>query len=278
MAVASETTARDGVGGRRSVEVLQRLKRALLNPRWLALAVVLGAWQAYAGYRATRVIPTPGKVINVMWRALASGEFFQHLGVSMVRILLGFGAAMIVGIIVGILMGSRRSWEQYFKDLVLFGLALPGLLYAVFSVLLFGLSIMASLVGILGTSYPFVAVNITEGVKALDRDLLDMCRVYRVGRGKVVSQVVMPSLLPFVLSAVRSGFAIAWKASTLVEVFGAESGVGYMIRNEFDAYSVHGMLAWALLFGGVMLAIEYGILLPAERYFARWRPKVERVM
>lgn len=196
----------------------------------------------------------------------------------MYRIVLGFGAALLVGLSVGILMGSRDSWNDYLKDIVTFGLAMPGLIYALVAVLFFGLSLWAPVTAILATSYPFVAVNIREGVKAISKELLDMGRVYQVKRSKVVLQIILPSLLPFVLAGFRLGFAIAWKVSTLVEVFGAVNGIGWQIRGSFDEFSVHGMLAWALLFGLVMLFIEYGLLLPIERYFGRWRPKAKQVM
>lgn len=254
------------------------LKATILNPRWLAIITLFVIWHVYAMIRDTRVIPPPMKVLTTMWDILSSGVFFEHLVASMVRILAGFVATMLVGTTVGVLMGSRRSWEEFFKDLVLFGLALPGLIYALFAVMLFGVSILAPITGILGTAYPFVAINVSEGVKALDKELLDMSRAYKVGRWTVVRKVILPCLLPFFLGAIRVGFAIAWKVSTLIEMFGAESGVGYMIRGSFDSYSVHGMVAWALLFGGLMLIIEYGILLPAERRLAAWRPKVERVV
>ncbi|NUN02599.1 MAG: ABC transporter permease subunit, partial [Bryobacteraceae bacterium] len=174
----------------------------------------------------------------------------------------------------GILMGSRDSWNDYLKDIVTLGLSLPGLIYALVAVLFFGLSLWAPVTAILATSYPFVAVNIREGVKAISKELLEMSHVYQVKRWKVVSQIILPSLLPFALAGFRLGFAIAWKVSTLVEVFGAVNGIGWQIRASFDAFSVHGMLAWTLLFGLVMLFIEYGILLPLERYLGRWRPKI----
>jgi len=261
-----------------AARVLQSLKTSLLSPRWLAILIILVAWQVYATIRVSRLVPTPLKVAITTWDVLASGLFFEHLAASLVRILLGFALAMLVGTAVGVLMGSRRSWDEFFKDFVILGLALPGLIYALLSVMFFGISLLAPLVAILFTSYPFVAVNISEGVKALDKDLLDMSHAYRVGRWRVVRQVILPSLLPFILAAIRNGFAIAWKVCTLVEVFGAIRGVGYMIRASFDSYSVHGILAWALLFGGVMLAIEYGCMVPAERYFGRWRPKVKQVI
>lgn len=250
----------------------------VFSPRVLAIVSILVIWQILAVRMNTRVLPTPMKVMTTTWGILASGVFFTQLAASMVRILAGFSVTVIVGTTVGVLMGSRRSWETFFQDIVVLGLALPGLIYALLSVMFFGLSLAAPLLAILGTSYPFFAVNVREGVKVLDKDLLDMGRVYHVGRWRVIREVILPSLLPFFLAAIRVSFAVAWKVNTLVEVFGATNGVGYMIRGSFDAFAVHGILAWALLFGGVMLVIEYGILLPAERYFARWRPKVGKVV
>jgi NitT/TauT family transport system permease protein len=256
----------------------QSVKDFFLSPRWLAILIVLVIWQIYANYRDTRLIPPPGRVFTELYKILATGLFVEELAASMYRIALGFGAALLIGLIVGILMGSRDSWNDYLKDLVTFGLAMPGLIYALVAVLFFGLSLWAPVTAILATSYPFVAINIREGVKAISKEFLDMGRVYRVDRWKVVRQIILPSLLSFALAGFRLGFAIAWKVSTLVEVFGAVNGIGWQIRASFDAFSVHGMLAWTLLFGLVMVFIEYGILVPVERYFGRWRPKIKQVM
>jgi NitT/TauT family transport system permease protein len=262
----------------RASRFAQALKGFLLSPRWLFLFIALVIWNTYANFRQSRLIPTPLKVGTTMWKILTSGIFFEQLAASMTRILIGFSLAMVLGTIIGILMGSRKSWDQFFKAMVILGLALPGLIYALICVMFFGISIRAPVTAVLAGSYPFVVVNVAEGVKSLDKDLIDMSRSYKIGRGKVLRQVILPSLLPFVLAAIRNGFAIAWKICTLVEVFGAVSGVGYMIKNSFDQYAVYGIVAWALMFGGVMLLIEYGLLVPAERYLARWRPKVKQVI
>ena len=261
-----------------AVRLYRSLKRIILSPRWLALILLLVGWEALAIYRNTRVIPRLERIYIELVHILGTGLFIEHLTASLTRIVLGFAVAMVLGTAIGILMGSRPGWDEFFRDIVLFGLALPGLIYALISVMLFGLSILAPVVAIAATSYPFVAINIREGVRALDKDLLDMCRAYRVSRWNVVRRVILFSLLPFIMAAVRVGFAIAWKVNTLVEVFGTVNGVGWQIRGSFDTYSMHGMMAWTLLFGATMLLIEYAILLPAERYFARWRPKVGQVI
>jgi NitT/TauT family transport system permease protein len=248
------------------------------HPRWIAFALLLSAWQVTAVIRDTRVVPRPARVWDEFWHILSTFAFVDDLWASMVRIVVGFAAALVVGTIVGILMGSRRSWDDFLRDVVVFGLALPGLVYALISVMLFGQALWAPVLAIMLTSYPFVAVNVREGVTAIDKSLLDMARIYRVGRWDLVVRIIIPSLLPFIFAGIRIGFSIAWKVNTLVEVFGSTNGVGWQIRASFDSYSVHGMLAWTFIFGGAMLFIEYYILTPAERYFSRWRPKIDRVV
>jgi len=249
------------------------IKRLIFHKGWLAVLMVLVIWQIISFFLGGHgLVPSPARTFATIWEVLVTGEFFVQLGDSLVRLLIGFSLAMAMGMIVGVLMGSRWFWNEFFKDIVILGLSLPGLVYALLSVVIFGTKLLAPVMAILFASYPFIAVNMREGVKALDKDILDMSRAYKVGKWKVVKQVILPALLPHILAAIRTGFTIAWKASVLTEVFGATSGIGYMIRFNFQMFAVRGILAWSLLFGCVMLIIEYGILIPAERYFARWRP------
>lgn len=262
----------------RTVQVTARLRSLIFSYRWLALICVLVIWQIIALTSNIGVLPTPLKVVAAGWELVSTGLFFTELAASMVRILIGFGLGMLLGLIVGVLMGARRFWDAFFQDLVVLGLSLPGLIYALLCVMIFGLGLTAPVVAILLAAYPFVAVNIREGVRAIDKELIDMARVYLVNRSRLIRQVILPSLLPFILAAVRVGFTVAWKVAVLTEVFGASTGIGYQLRYNFQLFSMRTMVAWALLFGAVMLVIEYGILVPAERYFARWRPKIKEVI
>jgi NitT/TauT family transport system permease protein len=259
-------------------QLTESLRRTFLHRRWVTFIVIGAVWQATAIIANIGLFPTPITVIAASWNYVVTGLFFSELGISMLRIILGFCAALLVGIIVGILMGSRRFWDEFFQDFVILGLSLPGLIYALLCVMVFGLGLTAPVMAIILATYPFVAVNIREGVKAIDKELLDMSRVYSVDRWRLVRQLILPSLLPFVLAAIRVGFTVAWKVSVLTEVFGGDSGIGYQIRVDFASFKMRGVLGWAVLFGMVMLAIEYGLLVPAEQHFARWRAKVKEVI
>lgn len=276
-AIINATTIQDPLSANR--RFINSFKKVLTHKGWLAILLVLIIWQVISYFLGSHgLVPSPARTAAFMWNVLVTGEFFLQLGDSLERLLIGFALAMALGLFVGVLSGSRWFWNEFFKDIIVLGLGLPGLVYALLSVVIFGPNLMAPVMAILFASYPFIAVNIREGVRALDKDLLDMTKAYKISKWKVVKQVIMPSLLPHVLAAFRTGFTIAWKASVLTEVFGATSGIGYEIRFNFQLFAVRGILAWSLLFGGVMLLIEYGILVPAERHFARWRPKLTEVV
>lgn len=256
----------------------ESLRRFLFHRRWITFLVVGLVWQGIALVANIGLFPTPLTVITTSWNYIVTGLFFSELGISMVRIILGFSVALLLGIVVGILMGSWRFWDEFFQDFVILGLSMPALIYALLCVMVFGLSLTAPVMAIILGAYPFVAVNIREGVKSIDKELLDLSRVYSIDRWRLISQLILPSLLPFILAAIRVGFTVAWKISVLTEVFGGDSGIGYQIRIDFASFRMRGVMGWGLLFGLVMLAIEYGLLLPAERHFARWRARVKEVI
>ncbi len=254
------------------------LRGFFLNRRWVTLIVVVVAWHFLALSVDIDLFPTPMRVGQSLGEALEGGLFFDQLGDSMIRIVIGFGLGLAAGIVVGLLMGSRDFWNRFFQDLIVLGLSLPGLIYALLAVMVFGIGLAAPVAAIAFATLPFVAVNVREGVKSIDKQLLDMCRIYQIDTTRLIRHMIVPTLMPFIMAAVRIGFTVAWKVNVLTEVFGASTGIGYQMRYQFALFSVRGIVAWALLFGLVMLVIEYGALIPLERYFGRWRPRVAKVI
>jgi len=83
--------------------------------------------------------------------------------------------------------------------------------------------------------------------------------------------VLLPSIVPYLVSCARLGFSLAWKVIVLVELFGMSDGVGYQLNSEFASQNVAGVLAWTLVFWAVMAVIEFGLMQTLERRLTRWR-------
>lgn len=235
----------------------------------------LGIWQFASTYLvAPFILPPPVKILRTAMDIIVSGAFITHFSVTLQKIAIGFSIAFVLGTFIGILMGTSRWWNSFFGDWVLLMLTTPGLIFALVTAMIFGLSRVGPIVAVLITSYPFVAVNVVEGVRAAPKELLDMARAYEVPRAKLYRHVMIPYLAPFLFTALRYGFSIAWKIATLTEIIGGTRGIGFMMRREFQVFSMAGFLAWALLFFAFALFLERVVLQRQIDRFFRWRPEV----
>jgi NitT/TauT family transport system permease protein len=110
-----------------------------------------------------------------------------------------------------------------------------------------------------------------EGARALDKDLLDMARCYRFGRGKTLRHVIWPQLYPYVMGATRSGLALVWKIILVVEMLGRSNGMGYQLHLFFQLFDVASILAYSVAFVGVIQLLEWLLLKPLDDKAQRWR-------
>jgi NitT/TauT family transport system permease protein len=206
-----------------------------------------------------------------MWQIVASGVFWVHFSATVRTLVIAYTVSFAVGLAAGVAM-ARPGVDAVLRGWVVSLLNTPGLVFVLVATMIFGFHPLGPITAIVVTSFPFVTVNIAEGVRAIPKDLLDMSAAFGVGEARRVRQIVVPFLAPYTFAAMRYGFSIAWKITTLAELFGASRGVGFMIRREFELFSMAGMLAWILLFCAFALLLEGLLQLGSRRYF-RWRPQ-----
>ena len=103
---------------------------------------------------------------------------------------------------------------------------------------------------------PLVAVMIRDGTRALSPQLDDMAAAFRLPWLDRWRHVILPQLAPHLASAARAGISLIWKIVLVVEFLGRSNGVGFKIHLLFSSFDVAGVLAWALSFVAVMLAIS----------------------
>ena len=243
-------------------------------PRWLvssgAMAVAVIAWGVTSALVDDNIAPGPLEVLDRIVAITVSGAALENFASSIVKILAGFGIAMCAGLPIGFAMGRSTFLSTYFS-IPLFVLGnVPGLTYAVFGLVIFGIGATGPIVVSALVAVPFIAINVAEGVRSVDGKLLRMCQAFGRGHAEVLRHVYVPALTAFVFVGVRYGFAMAWKVEALTEVFGARNGVGFMIRRAYQEFQVADMLAWTALFVIAMVLIERGLAHLESRLFA-WR-------
>jgi NitT/TauT family transport system permease protein len=243
-------------------------------PPFLAVASVLGIWWLlYLIY--PRLLPSPMSTVNEAIRLITDGSFFFHMSQSLRRVFVGATVAMIFSVAVGIYMGTVRMGEHFFQPLVVLGLTIPGLMWALIAVMLFGINEFASYFAVAVTTFPMLVINIWAGVKSLDKELMDMSHVFHFTKTMKITQVILPQLVSNIFAATRYGLGLAWKVVVVVEMFGTSNGVGYQVMKSYQVFNMEGVIAWTLTFVVAMIVIEYGVINLAERRLTAWRPKID---
>lgn len=239
--------------------------------RVLVLGGFLLAWQLLAVLLASRSLPSPLAVLDTLWQQLANGELVFHLGVTLLRVMVSFTLAMLVGVAIGILMGSRKAWDNVLDVLLILGLNIPALVTIILCYIWLGLGETAAVLAVALNKIPMVIVTLREGARAVDHDLLQVAQVYRLTRWQTFRSVYLPQLYPYLFGAARNGLSLIWKIVLVVELLGRSNGVGFQLGNYFHFFDIKGILAYTLAFALIVLALEALLLRPLERHLNRWR-------
>ena len=236
-----------------------------------SLAGLAALWAATAWAVSDPALPGPVAVWEAFQRELALGDYFSHLGATLLRVAAAFALAMSLGAAIGVAMGRNATLGELLDGWLVFFLNLPALVTIVLCYIWFGLTEAAAIAAVAINKIPNVAATLREGARALSRDLSEMADVYRLSWTARMRHVVLPQLAPFFAVAARNGLALVWKIVLVVELLGRSNGVGYQIHLQFQLFDVATILAYAFGFILVVQAIEIGIIGPWERYANRWR-------
>lgn len=235
----------------------------------LALAVI---WQLVAMQAHSRVLPTPLAVFEVLLRETRSGELLFHLGQTVSRVAISFCLAMLLGVGLGLLMGRARRVDRILDSFLILGLNVPALVTTILCYIWFGLSETAAILAVVVNKIPMVAINLREGARAIDTQLLEVAQVYRLTRTERFFKVFLPQLYPYLFSSARNGLALIWKIVLVVELLGRSDGVGFQIGSFFHFFDITSILAYTLAFSALIFLLEAVLLRPLENRLNRWRP------
>lgn len=200
-----------------------------------------------------------------------------HVLVTLRQIAIAFSVAMSVSLILGFAMGMLRTAERFFEVWILTAMIIPSLVLILTIYMVVGLNDTAAIIGAALPVIPIVTINIWESIKAVDTKLIDMSKVYRAEKMRIIRSVITPQIAPTLFASARFGLGLVWKTVLFVELLGRSDGIGYQIQFYYQLFNMSGVLAHALLFLIIMLFLEIVILGRFEKRFFRWRPAQRRL-
>jgi ABC-type nitrate/sulfonate/bicarbonate transport system permease component len=174
-------------------------------------------------------LPPPSAIAVAFYDTLRSGELPRQLGQTLGVLAVGFGLAVIIGLALGILMGTVRTAARLLDPYVNALYAMPTVALVPLVIVWLGLGFEAKvfLTFIVGV-FPIV-INAQAGVKNIPAAYLETARAFACSRGQMFWKVMLPAAIPFFVAGLRLGLGRALVGVVVAEMFTALSGLGYMV-------------------------------------------------
>lgn len=163
------------------------------------------------------LVPAPITVLRVLLRDAVTAPFWQAVGASLLRILCGYAAAVFGGCVLAILTVRFPLLHHLFSPLLHCIKAAPVASFIILALVWIPTGILPACICALMV-LPIVWSNVEQGIRQLDRRLLEMAQVFRIGRLKTLLRVKIPAVMPYLLTALTTGLGFAWKSGIAAEV------------------------------------------------------------
>lgn len=237
----------------------------------VSFLLFLLVWFVAAKLADSRLLPGPDSVVTYIIEESLHGPLLKELGITLARVAASFIVAMVIGCALGLLMGQSILFNRLLDPWLIVLLNLPALVIIILAYVWVGLNEAAAIGAVALNKIPMVVVTLREGTRALDPNLDEMARAYHMSPMERLRHIVLPQLQPYIAAASRTGLSLIWKIVLVVELLGRSNGVGFELNLNFQLFNVTAILGYTLAFVAIMLAIEFVLVQPFERYTTRWR-------
>ncbi|MCE4553979.1 ABC transporter permease [Pelomonas sp. P8] len=198
----------------------------------------------------------PLPALQSLWLLLPSADLWMHLGTSLRRIGIGLGAALVVGLPLGLLVGLSPRFAQATTPLFQFLRMISPLSWMPLAVMALGVGDAPVYFLLAFAAVWPIVLNTAAGVAALDPQWLQLARSLSATRSELLLQVVLPGSMAHVLAGVRLAVGVLWIVLVPAEMLGVSAGLGYLILDARDRLAYPDLMALILVIGALGWALD----------------------
>ena len=193
------------------------------------------------------------------------------------RIFAGLLGAFIIGGIIALVIARSRTAENFITPVLTFFQGIPALSWVVFAIIWFhGIEFRVWFI-MLMTTLPAFTFQILDAFRSMSKDLFEMTMSFRPSRTKLFRYLIVPTILPGILTAWKVNLGNAARVVVVAELVGATGGVGYELLKQQQLFDMAGAMAWTLQLVLFVLVVQQSIN-AIESWALRYRAVSERAM
>ena len=277
-----EIAGLDALDAVRSEERPRRLPAiwAAMWPKLAGAAIVLGAWQAivWTHWKSETVLPGPKAAFQELGAQIQNGRLTEAFVTTMQRGVVGFGLAVVIGTLLGVVMYRSPFIRRAFGSIISGLQSMPSIAWFPLSLILFGTSELTILFVVVLGAFPSATNGLLNGVDHIPPLLLRAGKVMGAKGLDSFRHVVLPAALPGYVAGLQQGWAFAWRslmAGELIVVIAGKKSIGtelHFAQDLVDAPRVLAMMIMILVIGILVDAVVFASI---ERGIRRRRGLIE---
>ena len=204
-----------------------------------------------------------------LWTLAASGELWEHSRHSILRGLFGFCLAVAAGTPLGLLIGLNPVAASLLRPLVVVLQVTPLISWLLLAMIWIGFSRVPVFV-VFVTTVPLIVINTFQGVNGIDRQLLQVAQIYRISKPRVIGEIYLPQVAPYILAGVSNALGVTWKAVAMAEFMSVQQGIGAGMAVARINLETAALFAWTLFLIGLGLVTDRLLACLTHRKFKHW--------
>jgi ABC-type nitrate/sulfonate/bicarbonate transport system permease component len=248
-------------------------ERYLIGGGTLALFLLIWELCADTGAIDPLFISSPSRIVHAGAASMSDPDFWNDVRVSANEFIFGYVAAAIVGVPLGLLMGTSRRLSYILAPFVDTLNAVPRVTLLPLLIIWFGIGIWSKVaVVFLGAVIPIV-ISALSGVKTNEARFLAMAKSFSASRTKIFASIILPGTVPYIFTGLKYAAGRALLGVVVGELYASTAGVGHMIADAGNMFQTDTLFFGVSIFTATGLVVV-GLLDRLERRFERWRPNV----
>ncbi len=246
------------------------MKQKLISVMSPLAALLIWEICSRTGVVDVRFFPAPSAIFYHLIFVSPEEGIFQDIFASLNRLLWGYLAGCSLGIILGIAMGLSRPLRATIYPVIALTYPIPKIAILPLVMLVFGIGDLSKIVIVAIGSFFLVLINTLHGVDSIDKIYHDVAAVYKIKSHNFILKVILPGSLPAIFTGLKLAIGYSLVMVVASEFSGAEKGIGYLIWQSWETFSIKSMYAGIFVIG-VMGAIFSYALHILERRLIPWR-------
>lgn len=250
------------------------MKISITKRQYVSLASVvfmLAIWKILAlHFDSDFILPPPGKTFLTTLSLFGDSHFLVIVGSTVTRGIIGFVISGILGVGLGVIAGVNANFNAFLRPILVITRSTPVIALILLALIWFTPGMVPVFIAIL-TMFPFICTNVIDGIKSVDRDLVEMASFYKISQKRIILEVYIPAIMPFIISGASSAMGIGWRAIITGEVLSQPHyGIGTIMQGAQTFLNVDAVIAWTIIAVLISFGFEKAIRW-SERKLVIWR-------